>query len=203
MIKFIFLFVVLITAGYFFKFQYRKDSAMKYSDSDIYKNEETLTINLGDTGQVPWNIVDSSTNVVETFGSAVFGNLIDIEINKSNNEKFILAENYFCRDKKCTINLKRNINFHNGREVTAYDVEFSYTRLLLKNKEDNFAFTLMEDIEGTEKLNKPNNIEFNNIKYPSGLVSGLRVINSHQIELSLKRDNQFILQKLYGGCCKC
>ena len=199
MIKFIFLFVVLITAGYLFKFQYRKDSTMKYSDSDIYKNEETLTINLGDTGQTPWNIVDSSTNVVETFGSAVFGNLIDIEINKSNNEKFILSENYFCRDKKCTINLKRNINFHNGREVTAYDVEFSYTRLLLKNKEDNFAYTLMEDIEGTEKLNKPNNIEFNNITYPSGLVSGLRVINSHQIELSLKRDNQFILQKLSTG----
>ncbi|WP_186645514.1 ABC transporter substrate-binding protein [Fluviispira vulneris] len=167
-----------------------------YSDSDIYNDKKTLTINLGETPYIPWNYVDTATNVVETFGSAVFGNLIDLVELSTKKDPYILVDNYSCKNKKCIINLKENVKFHNGRTVTAFDVEFSFIRLLMQNREDNFAFSNLDDIEGIDSLMPVKYQMINHLNYPRSVLSGFEVINDHQIILHLKRDNNFLLQKL-------
>jgi hypothetical protein len=57
-----------------------KDTHM-YSDSDLYPDSKTLTVGLSDVKQTPWSTVDTYTFELESFGSAVFGSLT--EINES------------------------------------------------------------------------------------------------------------------------
>ncbi|WP_161597729.1 ABC transporter substrate-binding protein [Fluviispira multicolorata] len=167
-----------------------------YSDSDLYNDNNTLTINLGETPQIPWSYIDTETNVVETFGSAVFGNLIDLEEVNTKRDPYILVENYSCKNKKCEINLKKNIKFHNGRTVTAYDVEFSYARLLLQSKENNFAFSNLDDIVGIDNLKEAKFENIHNLNYPRKILDGFEVVDDFKIILTLKRNNHFLLQKL-------
>lgn len=156
-----------------------------------------MTVNLSETPQIPWNYVNATTNVVETFSSSVFGNLIDHDGREG--DVFTLVKNYSCKDNVCKVNIKNNIKFHNGREVTAHDVEFSLTRLLLQNKEDNFAYTILNDIEGIDNLKKPKMIQINNIYYPKGILDGIKVIDNFNFEIYLKHKNRYILQKISTG----
>ncbi|KAB8029147.1 ABC transporter substrate-binding protein [Fluviispira multicolorata] len=170
-----------------------------YTNSDIYSDSKTLTINLSETPQIPWNHLDTSTNVIETFASAVFGNLIDSQEYNSNSNSFNLIDNYSCKDKKCSIQLKKNIKFHNGRNVTAFDIEFSFTRFLTQERENNFAFTILNDIEGIEKLNPAKQIEKNGISYFSGMLNGLKIIDNYNLTIDLKQNNPHIFEKLNSG----
>ncbi|BBH52117.1 ABC transporter substrate-binding protein [Fluviispira sanaruensis] len=186
---------IVLLAIFLLALKAQKEEYM-YSDSDLYNNKKTLTINLGETPYIPWSYVDTATNVVETFGSAVFGNLIDLEEISSKTDRFILIDNYSCKNKKCIINLKENVKFHNGRTVTAFDVEFSFIRLIMQNPEENFAFSNLDDIIGIDSLKPAKYVSIHNLNYPRGVLSGFEVVNDYQIILHLKRDNNFLLQKL-------
>ncbi len=194
------LFIIIVIYGLIFlivSIYYKHNNTIKYLDSSTYKETDTLTINFGESFQIPWNYVNTSTDIVETFSSSVFGSLIDVNNQQSDSNS--LVHDYNCKLKKCTINLKNFIKFHNNRIVTAYDVEFSYIRFLVTKNEDNFASSILDDIEGIENLQNPLYKTINSLVYPTNVLKGFRVINEFQIELTLKRENQFLLQKLSTG----
>ncbi|BBH52126.1 ABC transporter substrate-binding protein [Fluviispira sanaruensis] len=170
-----------------------------YTDSDLFNEKNTLTVNLNDTAQIPWNSVDTSTNVIETFAASVFGNLIETQEIKSSTNKYILIENYSCKDSKCIIDLNKEVKFHNGRTVTAYDFEFSLIRFLTQKREDNFAFTILNDILGIDSVQQSKNETKNGITYPRGILQGIEVIDNFKVVLNLKRNNPYIIEKLNTG----
>lgn len=172
-----------------------------FSDSNIYPDHETLTILFSDKKQVPWATVDTYTYELETFGNAVFGSLT--ELNESGIEftsnKDVLLKEYSCDDYECKATLKEGIRFHNGREVNAYDVEFSLLRDLLTYKDETFTYSILDDVRGVKEFyDKKPPVEFwkeiNGIKYPSGYVEGIKVVDNYHLLIHLKNINKFFFQ---------
>ena len=179
-----------------------KKTSNLYDDSNLYPDNETLTLNLSDEPQIPWNIVDVSTHVVETFSTAVHGSLISLSGTfKESTDNSVLFENYFCDGNVCYASLKKGIQFHNKREVTAYDVEFSFIRQLLNFSNDTFANTILDDVVGIDHLKKENikYIIIDSYKYPSKLLEGLQVKDKYNIIFKLKRENSHFFQKISTG----
>lgn len=172
-----------------------------YADSNVYSDNETLTILFSDLKQTPWSSVDTYTYELETFGSAVFGSLT--ELNESGlpftSNKGVLLKEYSCDRKECKAVLKTGIYFHNGREVNAYDVEFSLMRKFLTFQNDSFAYSILDDVQGIEEfLHKKPHVEFwkevNGIKYPSGYIEGIKVVDNYHLEIHLRNVNKFFFQ---------
>ena len=179
-----------------------KITSNKYEDSNQFPDSQTITLNLSDQPQIPWNYINVSSYVVETFSAAVHGSLISFNGTfKESADKNALFERFFCDGNICYANLKKGILFHNKREVTAYDVEFSFIKQLLSFNNDNFARTILDDIVGIDNLKKEKikHIKIDSLNYPSGLISGLKVKDKYNIIFNLKRENSHFFQKISTG----
>ena len=88
-----------------------------------------------------------------------------------------IAKSWHVKEDNITwvFNLRRNVKFHNGRAVTATDVKFSFERLLSPQLNSPAAWFLFP-LEGAEEYNTRKSRRF----------TGIKVINSYQIELKLK-----------------
>ena len=201
-----FIILIIITGGNFFL---KNKKSNMYADSNSFPDSETLTVNFSDIPQIPWNAFGgSSTYIVETFASAVYGNLTGInELESGDNlNENILLEKYGCDKKNCYLKLNKNIKFHNGREVNAYDVEFSFIRPFLNLNMREFSINALENIEGSQEFfSKHINIKsypkkkFENINYLSGLVKGIKIVDKYNLIIKLTRENKFIFHKLSTG----
>ncbi len=177
-------------------------STKLYEDSNLYPDNETITLNLSDEPQIPWNITDVTTYVVETFSAAVHGTVTSSKGTfKESTDNSVLFENYFCDGITCYASIKKGIQFHNKREVTAYDVEFSIIRQLLQFTNNTFANIIYADVNGIENLKKENikYINIDSFKYPSGLIEGIKVKDKYNIIFHLKIENSHFFQKISSG----
>lgn len=195
----IFVVIFFVSASYVL-FLSVKETNM-YPDSKEYPDNETLTVLFSDLKQVPWSTVNTYTYELETFGNAVFGALT--ELNESGIEftsnKDVLLKDYSCDNYECKATLKQDIYFHNGREVNAYDVEFSLLRDLLTYKNDTFSYSILDDVHGIKEFyEKRPHVDFwkevNGIKYPSGYIDGIKVVDNYHLIIHLKNINKFFFQ---------
>ena len=174
-----------------------------YNHTNTFPDDETITINLSEIPQIPWDTSRAVSHVIETFSASVNGSLISKEENSFEGElvQNTLLEKYNCENSICYAKLKKNVLFHNKREVTAYDVEFSLIRgQIVKNKNILLA-SILEDIIGIEDLSgkKIDLKKINSIKYPTGLVKGIAVVDNYNIIFRLKRNNKFFFNKISIG----
>ncbi|NMM62492.1 chemotaxis protein [Clostridium sp. P21] len=87
-----------------------------------------------------------------------------------------IAKSWYVEDDNLTwvFNLRRGAKFHNGREITAEDVKYSYERLLSPSLRSPNAWFL-EQIEGAEEY----------LNGQAREVKGINVINRYRISLKL------------------
>ncbi len=167
---------------------------------------EILTINMSGAPSIPWLDDETPVHVLETFVEAVHGNLIpfgDFNMENAVNQNTLMSGS-FCTEKTCYANVKKGIYFHNGREVSAYDVEFSLIKNLFAKAENSFTHALLEDLEGLEDANgnqmsalkRQEPVQKNNILYPTGLLKSIEVIDNYNIKFHLKRKNKFFFQRI-------
>ncbi len=196
----IFLALTLIAGLIYFT---NKNKSNLYTAFAQTNNNEVISVNMSEFPQVPWGDDNSITvHVSETFSTAVHGTLASINhlrnVEKANETT--LLKDYICDSTSCIATLKKGVLFHNGREVTAYDIEFSFLRQSLIKKFD-FASSILNDLIDIE--NTPNNkIKYtivNGIRYPSGIIKGIEVKNRYEIVFNLKRENNFFFQKASEG----
>ena len=176
--------------------------ANEYPDS--YSDNATLTINMAEIPQVPWNTEKAAVHVAETFTAAVHGSLAPIHGHGSNDNsnQNTLLENFSCIEElTCQAKLKKGIYFHNNREVNAYDIEFSLTKQLIAQKGANYAEAILDDIVGINNVNRENIkiVKEGNNEYPSGAVEGIVVKNKYLIEFKLKRKNDYFFYRISDG----
>ena len=69
-------------------------------NSVIFPSDETITINLSEIPQVPWDSSRAVSHVIETFSASVHGCLILKDENsfEGNLKQNTLLENYYCED---------------------------------------------------------------------------------------------------------
>lgn len=175
-----------------------------FSSNINFPPDETITINLSEIPQIPWDTSRAVSHVIETFTASVHGCLVSREDSYNNDElkQNSLIEHFYCEDNVCQAYLKKNIYFHNKRKVTAYDVEFSILRAMLQRNKNFVVSSLINDIIGVEELKNTSNLpltEVNSIKYPTGLVKGIEVVDNFNIIFKLKWKNKFFLNKISVG----
>ena len=103
-----------------------------------------------------------------------------------------IAKSWYVKDDNLTwvFNLRKGAKFHNGREITAKDVKYSFERLLSPRLKAPNAWFLF-DVEGAE--------EFNQSK--SDTVSGINVLDDYRIELKLANPySGFLYNLAQPGC---
>jgi ABC-type transport system substrate-binding protein len=103
-----------------------------------------------------------------------------------------VAKNWYVEEDNLTwiFNLKKGIKFHNGREVTAQDVKYSFERLLSPKLNSPNSWFLF-DIEGAAEYNQGKLRE----------VSGIKVLDKYCISLKLKKPYTGFLLNLAQSCC--
>lgn len=177
--------------------------AKELYDQKVFPADETITINLSEIPQIPWDTTRAVSHVVETFSASVHGSLISKEESSFDGELMqdTLLEKYNCKSNFCYATLKKNTLFHNKREVTAYDVEFSLIRGQIITNKNILISSILEDIIGIEDIDskKIQLRKKNSIQYPTGLVKGIEVIDNYNIVFKLKRNNKFFFNKISIG----
>ena len=197
---------VFLVGAIYSAYSYNKSTsngakAIDYPNS--FSENATLSINMAEVPQVPWNTEKAAVHVAETFTAAVHGSLAAIygHGSKDNSNQNTLLESYSCNDVTCFATLKKNVYFHNNREVNAYDIEFSLTKQLISQKGMNYAESILDDIVGINDVNleKLKITNINGIDYPSGVVEGIIVKNKYQLEFKLKRQNNYFFYRISDG----
>ncbi|WGL60999.1 ABC transporter substrate-binding protein [Pigmentibacter sp. JX0631] len=181
---------------------YKKTQA--YASGEVYTDDgHELTVNMAEIPQIPWDVKKAAVHVIETFTAAVHGSLAPYYFRdqKEPSNQNVLLESYSCEKLICKAILKRNMEFHNGRTVTAYDVEYSLIREILADPEENYAESILDDIEGINSIafNYLKYIKIDGNRYPSGNVKGIIVKNEFEIEFHLKRENNFFFARISDG----
>lgn len=162
-----------------------------------------ITINLADIPSIPWDTEISGVHTVETFSAAVHGSLVDVTYlgTTNNTNQNILLESANCEQTTCIAKLKKGTFFHNKREVTAYDIEFSFTRPLLFQEGSNFAQSILDDIVGVNDVNKEKLVyeTIDGFNYPTKGITGLQVLDKYSIKFELKRSNKKFFERISDG----
>lgn len=116
-------------------------------------------------------------------------NLYDrlLQFDSTGNIVPCLAESYTISSDSLTFifKLKKNVLFHNGRELTAYDVKFSFERLLDPNIDSPFSW-YFKALLGSQAF----------IEGKSKEVAGLIALDSYSLQISLSEPDAYFLIKL-------
>jgi ABC-type transport system substrate-binding protein len=141
-----------------------------------------LTVFLGEEAKAPYEF-SVSTGILGGVNPIIYGHTL-----KSNEiqEIFPGIIEQWDFDFKNTYTLTvGNHNFHNGRKITAYDIEFSIVRGFI-SKSPNYNRIHFSDISGVEKLAIGQ-------KFQRGLADGIKVTDDKTIKIKLKNNNPIFL----------
>jgi len=200
--KYLLIIPLSISISSSFIFQ-NKGLAFASDNPSKIEKRDILTINMADVGHLPWDYEVSGVHTVETFSAAVHGSQTSIydSYSKTFSTENTLLESYSCKEKICQATLKKGVYFHNNREVNAYDVEFSLVKNLLTTDGSSITNTILDDINGIDNINKDNIFytTYNSIVYPTKVVDGIEVIDSHNIIFKLKRKNNKFFERISDG----
>ncbi len=200
--KYLLIIPISLSISNSFIFQNNRIAKASNTPSKI-QERDILTINMADVGHLPWDYEVSGVHTVETFSAAVHGSLTSIYDSNSNtySTENTLLESYSCNEKICQATLKKGVYFHNNREVNAYDVEFSLVKNLLTTDGSSITNTILDDINGIDNINKDNIFytTYNSLVYPTKVLDGIEVIDSHNIIFKLKRKNKKFFERISDG----
>jgi len=147
---------------------------------------KTIKVFVGNEEYPPYDIRVGSS-VYGTTSLSIFGTLLNSNEIHEISSGLIEKWKYDYKSKKYTLTLG-SAKFHSGREINSLDLEFSIVRGFISTLE-NYHKIYLSDIYGSEIL-KPG------MKFKSGMLSGLKVINSKSIEITLKSNNPVFLLHL-------
>ena len=146
-----------------------------------------LSILFPDNGVRPYS-PKATGYTQQTFFNAVLGSLLNVSENY-DLQPGLISKFYWDFKESCYIlELRKDLKFHNGRPVDAYDLEFSLIRPLIQ-KEQSWEKTLFENVVGVRELTHP-------VNYRSGIVKGIQVVDSHRVKVRLKSPNPSFLFSL-------
>ena len=133
--------------------------------------------------------------ITDIYAVTIANNLFDglVEFDKDLNVVPAIAELWkISRDRKLyTFHLQKGVKFHNGREVTAEDFEFSISRILNPETHSPVA-SLFLNIKGAKAFHEGQ----------CSQVEGLNVLDRYTIQIQLDEPFAPFLSILSDGKCK-
>lgn len=123
-----------------------------------------------------------------SFNSNVLGHLLRVNDSFKLEPDLLESWSFDFEDQTYQLKLRPNLKFHNGRKVTAEDLEFSLLRGFYSSKPQFFR-SILANIEGSEKIDPKRG-------YFSGSVSGVKVIDELRLSVKLSSPNPSFLHTL-------
>lgn len=154
------------------------------------KNESVIKTFLGGApvGYDPQSVLDAQTGQI--LYNVHSGLLLISSIGEISPG---IAKSWYVEDDNLTwiFNLRKGAKFHNGREITAEDVKYSYERLLNPLLKSPNTW-LLEQIEGSEEYSNGSARE----------IKGIKIIDKYRISIKLKSSYiGFLLGLGHYICC--
>ena len=150
-------------------------------------NKTSLHIRLPYIDELPFS-KDAPIDTISAVITPILGQLV--YTSNTFNLKPGLLESFHWDFKKSSyiLKLKPNLKFHNGREVTSKDLEFSLLRGFYSSKQ-SFFLAFLNNIQGVESIKGKK-------KFKSGQVSGLSILDKRTLQLKLKKPNPLFIHSL-------
>lgn len=126
--------------------------------------------------------------VLSTFNYAVRSSLFKVDENLEVSPEVIKHWQWNAKEKTYIFTLDPNFRFHDGSTPNSKDLEFSLLRGFFSEKR-NFYEIYLNNIEGVKAVKK-------NVKFKSGIVSGIKILNELTIQVKLDQLNPSFLYSL-------
>ena len=152
-------------------------------------NEKPIEILLGDTEYAPYSET-APGNILSTFNAAVLGQLIETDKNFELTPGHLESWNWDYKKSAYILKIKNGLKFHNGRNITSKDLEFSLLRGFFSNNQ-SFYRTYLSNVHGVDKI-KPGT------QFKSGAVEGVSILDELTIAVKLSHPNPNFLLGLTG-----
>ena len=123
----------------------------------------------------PW-VEDSIVACRGTFLAAVLGLLIYIDNNADIKPMLLESFDWDFKEKYYKLKLKDNLFFHNGRRVTAKDLEFSLLRHFF-TKQENTGSMILINLKGKDKIKHGD-------AYKSGIIEGVKILDERTVAIT-------------------
>lgn len=146
-----------------------------------------LNVIVGENGKKPF-LPTSPVQSLMTIQSAVLGQLIYTESSFDLKPGLLESYKWNYKDKSYELTLRKNLKFHNNRNVTSKDLEFSILRGFFTPKGSWFK-SFFNNIEGIDILKGKK-------QFKSGIVSGVKIVDDLRIKVKLKRPNPSFLHSI-------
>ena len=149
--------------------------------------QDMLHVKLDSGGQAPFNR-SVTVHVLGATIAPILGQLFYTSNSYDLHPGLIEAFKWDYEKEAYVLQLKAGLKFHNGRKVTAEDLEFSILRGFYVSKR-SFFIAFLNGIEGIEAIEGSK-------KFVSGKVTGIKIIDDRTLSIKLKRKNPLFLHSL-------
>lgn len=155
-----------------------------YMTSFYAYGDPVLKVKVSDKGEVLYEDAQPA-GIAAVFTDNVFGRWV--RPLQDGNYVSSLADFKFADDKRYVdLDIKPGASFHNGRHLTAEDIEFSLMRVFWQTNSD-YYWSFLECVEGvTSALQRP----------APGSISGIKVLSGQKLRLQFTRPCPEILSAL-------
>ena len=148
---------------------------------------DVVRVLIGTTGESPYSET-APGGTLATMNAAVLGQLFQTDATFDLKAGLIGEWRWDFERKVYVLKLKPGIRFHNGRAVTAADLEFSLVRGFF-TQHRTFYKIYLGNIDGVAEAEKLDH-------YTPGAVRGVRVVAPDTVEVALSRPNPSFLHSL-------
>ncbi len=157
------------------------------SKSATASKQDVLRVQLDSGGQVPF-VKDVPVDVLRATVVPVLGQLVYTSNSYDLKPGLLESFNWDYEKEAYILRIRKGLEFHNGRKVTAKDLEFSILRGFYSNRR-SFFVPFLNEIEGTEAVE-------GSTKFVSGKVSGIEIIDDRTLSVKLRKPNPLFLHSL-------
>lgn len=149
--------------------------------------KNVVRVLIGTTGASPYSET-APGGTLSMMNAAVLGQLFQTDAAFDLKPGLVGKWKWDFKRKVYILTLSSGVRFHNGRAVTAADLEFALVRGFF-TQHRTFYKIYLGNIEGIEKAEKLD-------RYAPGAVSGVKVVSSDTVEVALSRPNPSFLHSL-------
>ncbi len=137
--------------------------------------------------QNPW-VEDAIAACRGSFLPAVLGLLIYIDNNADIKPMLLESFDWDYKNNYYKLKLKENLFFHNGRKVTAKDLEFSLLRHFF-TKQKNTGSMILINLKGKDQITHGQT-------YKSGIVEGVKMLDERTVAITPEKYSPYFLYTL-------
>ena len=153
---------------------------------EVSLSGQSGTLNLADTGPITLDPATVAESLSASYIIQIYSGLVRLDEKLQVTPDIAQSWNKSADGKIFTFYLRQDVEFHNGKPVTASDFKYSWERALSPSTSSFTAATYLNDIVGASDM-------------LSGKVTqleGVQVLNDYTLQVTIDAPKQYFLEKM-------